>query len=189
MRRRQKTQHKEVTQGKSSREPGCALAGGSRGKRMLGAMQGPPLYLGSPRRPDAQLLSTPPRPLPVLHPRHCPLGPRRQLLHRWAPRCAAAQPGPSSARSLALSPPPGCNPRGRCRRGVLLPAAGEKEPAAWGVPSPDPGFELGFSWLRGLCVATKRRQQRGCALQSVTIGRGGERKYLCYLKMKFPTSV
>lgn len=162
---------------------------------MLGAMQGPPLYLGSPWRPAAQLLSTPPRPLPVLLPRHCPLGPRRQPLHRWAPRCAAAQPGPSSARSLALSPPPGCNPRGRCRRGVLLPAAGEEGRGPSLLPGEFPlqtqGLSSGtrFSWLLGLCVGTKRRQQRGCALHSVTTGRGGERSYLCDLKMKFPTSV
>lgn len=163
---------------------------------MLGAMQGPPLYLGSPWRPAAQLLPTPPRPLPVLHPPRCPLGPRRQPLRWWALRCAA-QPGPA---------PPALAPSLSPLRLAAARAAGAGEGAAadcWGparraearacclvsFPLQAQGLSSGtrFSWLLGLCVGTKGWQQRGCALHSVTTGRGGERRLSLCSKHEIPS--
>lgn len=186
MRRRQKTQHKEVTPGKSSGEPGCARAGGVQRGKDAWALQGPPLYLGSPWRPAAQLLPTPPRPLPALHPPHCPFGPRRQPV-LGGRRAAPPSPAPP-ALAPSLSP----------LRLAAARAAGAGEGAAagcWGparraearacclasFPLQAQGLSSGtrFSWLLGLCAGTKGQQQRGCALHSVTTRRGGERRYLC----------
>lgn len=172
----------------------CAGGRGPEGKGCLGRCRARPYTLAPPGDPPRSCSRLLPAPSPCSTLPAVPWGQGGSL--SAGGRCAA-QPGPSSARSLALSPLPGCSRAAGAGEGAAAGCWGPARRAEAracclvGFPLQAQGLSSGtrFSWLLGLCVGTKGRQQRGCALHSVTTGRGGERRYLCALKMKFPASV
>lgn len=130
-----KTQRSHARQEAAS--TGCRRAGTS-WERMLWAMLGPPMYLGSPWRPAA---AAPPRPLPAPHPTGRPRAGREPL-----PRARARA---ASLRTASTSAPPVLAPS--LPPGWLQCAAGRRRQGQRGAPlrAPEGGAGRG-TWTEGM---------------------------------------